>query len=118
MPYVGNKILTVVQLGKLLAAEAGISEREATRILRAWGRVVTRVVLSGFGIPLGRSMRLHPKPLPARRQYNPVTREVEPLKARWRVTIDLSRKMREGLSELGEPTELDLKEFSERAVKF
>lgn len=112
MPWLGPKILTVVELGKLLASEAGISEREATRILRAWGRILTRVIRSGYGVPLGRTMRIFAKPIAPRRYWNPIRREKDISKGKWKIEIMASRKTLYYMNEeLGEPTKLDLKIF-------
>ena len=110
----GPKILIRSEVAKLLTSEMGISAREAERFLKAWNIIAERIILAGYSLTLGKSLRIAMRPRPSRKRFSFLTKRAEDEPGYWEAILEVSRNMRREIrKQLGEPTSLELKEFAD-----
>jgi nucleoid DNA-binding protein len=106
------KVLTAVEVGKLIAQDTGLTEREATRVFRSVTKTIKELMVSGCGISLGEELYLEPRPVKPRRFRNPTTGEVGVTTGHWTVRTRVSLPFRKRIKDaLGPPTPEEIRYF-------
>ncbi len=106
------KVLSTAEVGKFVAQESGLTEREATRVFRSVNTVIRNLLLSGYGVTLGSDIYLELKPIRTRNYFHPVELKVKVKRTHWVVKLRMADLFKQLVAEtLEEPTEEDMKQY-------